>query len=300
MKIVRHRLQQDDGTPVPYAESPNRGGALDHRYLIMHYTAGSSAQGAIASLTDPAAKASAHLVIARDGSVTQLVPFDRVAWHAGRSRWHGLVGLNQYSLGIELDNAGVLEPDDGAWRAWFGRSYPPEEVVEAVHKHEDRLLGWHRYPAEQIEAALAVSRLLVERYGLLDVIGHDDVAPGRKRDPGPAFPMESFRAAVMGRRDDDLELFETVAYLNMREGPGTQFAKLEISPLAPGTRLQLQWRQSSWCFVELLDGTGNPTDSGWVHGDYIRRIGTIGGSADFAHEDHAQPADRLTGTATAA
>ena len=272
MKIIRHRLHEADGSPVPFIASPNRGGQVDHRYLIMHYTAGGTADGAIRTLTDPNAKASAHLVIARDGTITQLVPFNRVAWHAGKSRWHGLVGLNRFSLGIELDNAGMLEPDRGDWRAWFGRTYPPDQVVEAVHQHEAVSRGWHRYDAEQIEAAIEVSRLLMSHYGLLDVIGHDDVAPGRKRDPGPAFPMGSFRGAVIGRQDDDLDVYETITHVNIREGSGTQFDKLPISPLAPGTRLQLHTRESSWCFGEVLDDAGTPTDAGWVHGDYIRPV----------------------------
>ncbi len=82
MKILRHRLRHDDGTPVAFERSPNLGGRVAHEYLVMHYTAGSSAAGAIAAMTEPGGN-SAHLVIGRDGAVTQLVAFDRVAWHAG-------------------------------------------------------------------------------------------------------------------------------------------------------------------------------------------------------------------------
>ncbi len=82
MRILRHRLHHDDGTPVALQRSPNLGGRVAHEYLIIHYTAGSSAAGAIAALTELGGN-SAHLVIARDGAITQLVAFDRVAWHAG-------------------------------------------------------------------------------------------------------------------------------------------------------------------------------------------------------------------------
>lgn len=95
MKILRHRLQHDDGAPVPFENSPNQRGGLDAKYLIIHYTAGSSADSSVRWLTNPASEASAHLVIGRDGSITQLVAFDRVAWHAGKSRWHGLASLNK-------------------------------------------------------------------------------------------------------------------------------------------------------------------------------------------------------------
>ena len=272
MKIVRHRLQHDDGTPLRFERSPNSGDQLQHKYLSMHYTAGSSTESAVNTLTNPEVKASAHLVIGRDGEVVQLVPFDRIAWHAGRSKWHGLKGLNKFSIGIELDNAGRLERQGGVWRAWFKKVYPDEEVHEGAHKHESVNAGWHDYSEEQIDAALVVSKLLARRYGLIDVLGHDDIAPGRKSDPGPAFPMESFRSAVIGRQADADEIYEAAANLNIRSGPGTSFEKLVGSPLARGSRLSLEVRDSSWCFVEVLDDDDLPNQTGWVHGDYIRPV----------------------------
>ena len=272
MKILRHKLHHDDGTEYDYVASPNTRGKVAHKYLVIHYTAGSSAAGAIRSLTNPAHKASAHLVIARDGTITQLVPFDRVAWHAGRSRWHGLEGLNQHSIGIELDNAGLLERQGGKWRSWFGRAYDDDEVLEAAHKNEQVTRGWHLYTEAQIDATIEVSRLLVTRYGLLDVIGHDDIAPDRKRDPGPAFPMPSVRAVVMGRRDDRPEIFETLANLNIRSGPGIGHEKLAASPLPRGTGLKLIVRDGVWCQVDVLDAAGAAELTGWVHGDYIRPV----------------------------
>ena len=93
---------------------------------------GNDADSAIRTLTGPKYKASAHLVIGRDGAITQLVPFDTVAWHAGISCWEGREGLNRLSLGIELDNAGALTRHGIRWRAWFGVEYDDEDVIEAV------------------------------------------------------------------------------------------------------------------------------------------------------------------------
>ena len=132
MQVKRGFLHDDAGAQVPFVRSPNQGGALTPRYLIMHYTAGASAESSIRHLTKSGAGASAHLVIGRDGAVTQLVAFNKVAWHAGASRWQGLTGLNKRSIGIELDNAGPLEDGSGVWRSWFKRVYPDEEVVVAV------------------------------------------------------------------------------------------------------------------------------------------------------------------------
>ncbi|MEX2570993.1 MAG: N-acetylmuramoyl-L-alanine amidase [Gemmatimonadota bacterium] len=273
MKVLRHRLQTDDGEAVSFRRSPNVGGALDPKYLVMHYTAGRSAADSIAWLTNSEARASAHLVIGRDGSITQLVAFDRVAWHAGASSWEGVVGLNGHSIGIELDNAGRLTRQGGRWRAWFGDTYPDDEVMEAVHKHESEPSGWHTYTPEQLDAALHVSRTIVSKYGLRDIIGHDDISPHRKSDPGPAFPMANFRARIFGRLEDELPLYETTVALNIRTGPGTHFDKLPASPLPTGTSLDVLGAEGTWRLVDVVDPTdGEPDIQGWVHGGYLRRV----------------------------
>lgn len=281
MRIVDHRLEKEGERPLSFLESPNQGGPCEPKYLVMHYTAGPGAQQSIDWLTNPDARASAHLVVSREGEVTQLVPLDRVAWHAGVSRWHGLEGLNRHSIGIELDNAGRLHRQGDTWRSWFGREYPASEVIETRHRHESEPSGWHAFTEAQIEAALAVARTIVRRYGLRDILGHDDIAPGRKVDPGPAFPMAAFRARVLGRDADRPTTFETTTHLNIRQGPGTGTARLEGSPLAPGTRLEVLDRDAAWVRVDVLDepdrspdGDAPATDlQGWVHSRYIRPAG---------------------------
>src|SRR6267154_6439719 len=93
---------------VPRMPSGNHGGTCSAlpRILTVHYTASISAAGSIAWLRTPAAQASAHVVIDQAGAVTQLVPFDLIAWHAGQSAWRDLRGLNQWSWGLELVNPG--------------------------------------------------------------------------------------------------------------------------------------------------------------------------------------------------
>lgn len=275
MKIDDHRLLDDAGEAVPLDESPNTDDeSLEPRYLVMHYTASPSAKAAVHWLTNPEANASAHLLVGRDGGITQLVPFDRVAWHAGRSSWEGLEGLNRHSIGIELDNAGRLERKGGAWQAWFGESYSDEEVMEAVHKHETAASGWHVFTPEQIEAALNAALSIVRAYDLLDVVGHDDISPGRKTDPGPAFPLGSFRARIRGRSEDRPDLFETTVNLNIRTGPGTRNEKLGVSPLPTGTRVEILGTDGTWRFVDVAGEVGGEHDvQGWVHGGYLRRAG---------------------------
>lgn len=200
---VHSHMLHVDGNPVRFVATPNQGpvGSVRPLYLIMHYTAGATADGAINHLAKAEAQASAHLVIDRDGSTTQMVAFNRRAWHAGISRWHDLEGMNHYSIGIELVNAGKLDQIGDAWLNWAKRPVATAQVHVATHKHEDKPAGWHIYTPEQIEAALDVAVALHAAYGFLDVLGHEDVSRGRKVDPGPLFPMASFASRILGRKD---------------------------------------------------------------------------------------------------
>lgn len=271
MKVKRHRLYSDDDQEVRFEQSPNyRGDIVSHDYIVMHYTAGTSAEGSISWLTNRRAGASAHLVIGRDGSIAQLVPFNKRAWHAGSSTWNNRIGLNSYSIGIELDNAGRLTQRGGEWEHWSGQRINSDDVVVATHKYESTPAGWHSYTQAQLESALSVTEALVEHYGIKDIVGHDDIAPNRKTDPGPAFPMESFRSHVMGRNADEEDVLRVTTNLNIRSGPGTQHAKLIDSTLPAGTRVVVYQHQGNWRFVYVVDEVDGVSDlEGWVHGAYL-------------------------------
>jgi N-acetylmuramoyl-L-alanine amidase len=166
----------------------------------MHYTAGPTLSSAVDWFLDRKARASAHFVIGRDGEVVQMVPLNYRAWHAGVSEWGHLVGMNQYAIGIELVNAGKLRRrSDGAWVNWSNRPVPDNEVTVARHKSESEDAGWQEYTDVQVQRALAVATVLNDAFGFADVLGHEDVSPGRKVDPGPLFPLNSFRSRVLGR-----------------------------------------------------------------------------------------------------
>jgi N-acetylmuramoyl-L-alanine amidase len=202
MKIHTHRLMRDDGHAAEYVASPHVGGAIAPRFLVIHYTAGSSAAGTISWFSHPASRVSAHLVIGRDGAVTQMVPFNHEAWHAGQSRWGSVSGLNRHSIGIELDNAGRLIRSGGNWVSPLTRRiFPDSEVTVAPHKNDPPgtpPCGWHAYTPQQIEAALECGTALVKHYRLADVLGHDDIAPGRKCDPARTSPWNRSVRACWG------------------------------------------------------------------------------------------------------
>lgn len=174
---------------------------MTRRFLVIHYTAGWSAQSSVDFWKTPAARgANAHLVIDRDGSIIQCRRFNVTAGHAGASSWRdpktGVLfrNLNHCSIGIELANSGDLganrfPPTTGSG---LGGKLVPQ--VKLRHKNGGRLTNWEEYDPRQIDVLQDVARLLCQRYKLDDLVGHDDIAPNRKVDPGPAFPMSMLRA----------------------------------------------------------------------------------------------------------
>lgn len=281
MKIVNHRLVHDDGTPYAFRASPHTGPEIKPRWLVMHYTASANAAGAINWFADPQSKVSAHIVIAKDGTITQCVPFNRKANHAGASKWKGVSGLNSHSIGIELDGYGYLgNAGAGKWK--FGnKAIPDSDVIVATHKFGTPGGGWPKYPQAQMDAALELAKLLVKEYRLEDVVGHDDISPGRKQDPGPAFPMESFRAAAKqaaapaqpatpGQAPRPLSRFRVKTTLNVRSGPGSTNPTVAGSPLQPGTVVRATEDREGW---KRVTAEGSSV-AGWVSAQFLDAIPT--------------------------
>lgn len=162
------------------------------RFLIIHFTAGASGLSSINFWRTPAAKgASAHIVIDRDGTVYQCRPFNRTCGHAGASKWQGYEGLNSNSIGIELANAGD--------NLTLTKKWSKLQPVLAKHKNGGALRTWEAYPEAQMKALAEVAKAITKRYKMdvdSDVVGHDDIAPNRKSDPGPAFDWKAFRDSI--------------------------------------------------------------------------------------------------------
>ncbi|MEH3120925.1 MAG: N-acetylmuramoyl-L-alanine amidase [Sphingomonas phyllosphaerae] len=127
--------------------------------IVLHYTGMKTAQEALDRLCDPAAEVSCHYFVDEDGTITRLVADDKRAWHAGASHWRGVTDVNSASIGIEIVNPG--------------------------HDH-----GYRAFPEPQVEAVIRLVAHLKDRYEITrgNIVGHSDVAPLRKRDPGELFP----------------------------------------------------------------------------------------------------------------
>lgn len=269
MEIKDHRLE-----PGWYDESPNIGGVLDKpSLLVMHFTA-SGGDGPIGDadyFLKPAAAVSAHVVLGRDGVVKQVVPFNRKAWHAGTSVWRGQPKCNDFSIGIEIDNWGRLtQAGDGSFRSWTGEAIPAESAVRLTHKHEHDPSWWEIYNARQLLALVDLTRLILDRYpSITEIVGHDDIAPERKNDPGPAFPMQRFVSLATGR-DNAVVTTRTVfaTRLNARGGPGLDYDVL--GQFLQGTKLDLLYETpGKWAQVAGKLDNGAQVIA-WVSDSYLR------------------------------
>lgn len=280
MRIKNHKLQEDSGKNVPFeaAHANNVGGNItggEPRFLVIHYTANGTGDGAVRWFKNPAAKASAHLVIGHDGQITQMRTFDKVCFHAGKSRWKNIKGLNSHSVGIEIANWGKLtKTSAGGWVSWTGKTVASDRVVEEEHKHfPGKLQGWEIFDEQQLMATVEAAKAIVAEYDMKpwDVIGHEDISPIRKVDPGPAFDMDAFRALVFGRDEDDwddlLYKVNSNSGLNMRTGPGT--GNSVIKNLADGAVVHVIENVGNWWLVaEVIDGDDDVT--GYVHRHWLQ------------------------------
>ena len=126
-----------------------------------------------------------------------MVPFDTIAWHAGKSSYRQRRNLNNYSIGLELVNAGRLVKKGEAYFSWFNKKYEQKDVLPSVHKNEQKLTYWHRFTPVQISQTEKICSILKEKYNISHILGHDQISPHRKTDPGPAFPIEQLRQKLL-------------------------------------------------------------------------------------------------------
>ncbi|MEZ5690997.1 MAG: N-acetylmuramoyl-L-alanine amidase [Rickettsiales bacterium] len=162
--------------PSPNFDSRD-GQAID--MLVLHYTGMKSAHEALERLCNPTAKVSAHYMIDEDGTIYQLVDEKNRAWHAGVSSWCGNTNINQRSIGIEIVNKG----------------------------HE---FGYTVFPEEQMQSVIALCKDIITRHNIVprNIVGHSDIAPTRKQDPGELFNWKLLAENGIGLFPDDSSISE--------------------------------------------------------------------------------------------
>lgn len=179
------------------------------RYIVLHYTSANDAESLrLLSQGD----VSAHYLITGKARVYRLVDENRAAWHAGVSRWFEQTSLNFTSIGIEIVNAGWQEQPDGS------KTYAP-------------------YDAGQIQALQILLKDIVARQGIRpeNIVGHSDIAPQRKVDPGPLFPWRELAQAGIGRWYDEAGAAAHLARLQQSGTPDIAWFQAELSRLGYDT-----------------------------------------------------------------
>jgi N-acetylmuramoyl-L-alanine amidase len=164
--------------------SPNfdeRTGGAPPDMIVLHYTGMLWSQDALHRLCDPSARVSSHYFVMEHGSVLQLVPEGKRAWHAGVASWGGDADVNSRSIGIEICNPG----------------------------HE---FGYPDFPFRQIATVIMLCRAIMTRYVVRpeNVVAHSDVAPSRKQDPGEKFPWKRLALSGVGLWVEPVRMYEEV------------------------------------------------------------------------------------------
>ena len=286
LQIKNHKFIGVDFIPSPNVSN----GTITPKFIVEHYTAGWTAESAINTFLNKESKVSSQLVVDRDGRITQMVPFNRKAWHAGPSRWAGYEYLNGHSIGIENANIGYLRRiNDDLWADWKGkristkqlidRGYDPRGFIEMAHPRlGSGRFHWPSYTAAQLAANDAIVTALCAAYPIEDILSHEEIdTRGWKTDPGPAFPMARYKAILRtGHRADredggapitagTYKVKVTVGSLNIRSGPGTKWAV--FATLKRDDIRQVLDTDGEWLFLSLSNER-----EGWVHGRYTTRV----------------------------
>jgi N-acetylmuramoyl-L-alanine amidase len=298
MKIERHWLvAENNNEKIIKNPTDNAGFIIDPDYLVVHYTAGDTADSAINWFKNTSSnpdKIAAHIVLDIDGTITQLVPFNRRANHAGYSNWDGVIGFNNHSVGIEVVNPGYVEKmTDGTYRRKIGeekgtkrpifKTYPASaasKIIKTKHKHKFWAAAdnqhWFKFPQVQLDALYKISKTIINEYQLLRAVGHDDISPARKPDPGPAFPWDAFKQNVTGQADNIGKIYVVNQDgANFRAAPATSAAKIKI--LNTGFEVGLIETAGLWYKVYLVNDKKDvvaPDRSsikiiGWVHSSLL-------------------------------
>ena len=150
-------------------QSKKRRKSKDIRIIVLHYTGMQSKIESLKRLINPKSKVSCHYLIDQKGEIIKLLDDDKIAWHAGKSKWKNFTNLNKNSLGIELVNKG--------------------------HQH-----GYQKYPKLQIKQLIKLCIHLKKKYKInnKNIVGHSDIAPFRKKDPGEKFPWKLLNKNKLG------------------------------------------------------------------------------------------------------
>ncbi len=261
-QIKDHKLLSAEFKQTPNvsggAKNPKR---INPDTIVIHYTASNSLKGAMHAMMG-GRKASAHLCVDKDGTTYQLSDLNTKCWHAGRSEYAGRKGLNNYSIGIEIVNVGYLKKvGTNKFIDAYKQKVEPKDVYHGKHRNKcTRSVYWHKYTEEQVEKVAAICEAICEEYDIKFILGHEEISPCRKQDPGPAFPLDELRNKLLGSitpgskatvKNDDAGIYKL-------PDPNSGL----IEKLEEDEEVTLLLKKGKWYKVrELIQG--------WVSGKYL-------------------------------
>jgi N-acetylmuramoyl-L-alanine amidase len=277
-KVKSHLLQ---GENVVHTNTKKKSGTMKPKFIVIHYTASDNYDGDVRTLSSSNAQASCQLVLSPEGEITQVGKLTDVLWHAGRSKWKGYNGLNRYAIGIEVTSPGPVDKvSSDRYKTWYGAiAKSPYNYVYKAHKNGGPERWWAGFTTKQIEVLKELVPMLMKQYGIEEVVGHDDIAPLRKQDPGPCMP-DSLWELFKGRKNDvevidapettnPVDSYEAQVVvdrgdkLNVRNAPNGDV----VGTLYSGLVVTVLKRNGNWLYMKTPGGY-----FGWVYGTYLSKI----------------------------
>lgn len=285
ISVRNHRIYVD-GKAVAYRQTPNGGKALPNPTgIIVHDTAGDlKGTGSISWLCDPRAKASAHVVVGYDGTITQLQALNKQTWHAGQSNYKGRPNCNSFTIGIEISNPGAMVKygagysNGGAKTPEKGVKIPASMPVHHTKSPNHGLAYWLEYSPAQIEAVTELCHAIAAAYSIDFITTHWDICvpKGRKVDTNPLFPLAQLRTDVLGGKMHGFAALpaeeEFQPQVDPQDDPAGEVAA--ITPSADGAAVQgdpevwhVQRRLSDMNYkTGLIDGKWGGLTGGAISG----------------------------------
>jgi N-acetylmuramoyl-L-alanine amidase len=203
MQIRGHKL-----VGATYRAANAFGGDMTPTLIVCHDTAGRLDKfSSVNWFCSKECNTSAHFTVERDGTITQQVPCNKKAWHAGASSFNGKLHCNNFSIGIEIVNPGKLTKDGDKAKAWFNQSWPTSQLEYKV-TDEHGVGWWMDYTPEQITAVTELCKALAVAYPISDITTHWVISPGRKVDTNPLFPLERVKRDVFAAATADEPLIK--------------------------------------------------------------------------------------------
>ncbi len=234
---------------IKFLASPNFDARkLPVSILVLHYTGMGTGQVAIDRLRDPEAKVSAHYVVEEDGGIIQMVNEEDRAWHAGVSSWNGITDVNSASIGIEIVNRG----------------------------HDFDLPD---FPEEQIGAVLWLSQEIMKRHDIKahNVVGHSDVAPGRKIDPGEKFPWHLLAAEGIGLWPNEPSEDQRILFESGDRDRGISAAQMGLANMGYGAEVTGVMDEKTIALIEAFQRRYRPSKiDGKIDVQTLDIIGKLG------------------------